>query len=100
MCVPVRFNSSRSNCTSRVRGSTMRVKLLPLTFTATPMRSGIQVRDLHVFTTSALKGSFDSELRQHSGCVALVPGGTAHVRDWLSHIRDGCTNLLQARCRK
>src|SRR5208283_1239299 len=82
MCVPVRLNSSRKNCTSSVRGSTARAYVFPLIFALTRTRgisSGIQMRNLHEFSLGALHGGLDGEFCQGAGSLALVFGWAAHV---------------------
>src|SRR5882762_1796467 len=90
-CVPVRSHASRRNSTSNMRGSTSRAYCLlfalMLTLTAiffpvaiAGILSGIEMGSFDLFSASAASGSLNGALHQSNNELALVFGGSAHVR--------------------
>src|SRR6266850_2007657 len=81
MCVPVRLKCSRSNSTSRVRGSTSASRGSPLTRTRTRIfsASGIFVPRLNVFPARPAHRNSDGPLEESGDQDALVIRGASHV---------------------
>src|SRR6267143_1272877 len=81
ICVPVRLKCSRSNSTSRVRGSTSASRGSPLTRTRTRTfsASDIFVPRLYVFTARPPQRDCDRPLDENGDQDALVIRGPPHV---------------------
>src|SRR5579859_4132210 len=92
-CVPVRSNSSRSSCTSNMRGSTVTECDLPFTFrwiatfsTVSGINgSGINMTDLNALAPRSLDGHCNGPLHQGRDQRPLVFCRPAHV--WLGICR-------------
>src|ERR1700687_5260067 len=81
MWVPVRFNCSRRNSTSSVRGSTTASRRWPFTRIRTSVFStpDIFVSSLHTLTAGSAHGDSDGTLHQRRHQHSLVIRGTAHI---------------------
>src|SRR6266851_5739107 len=106
-CVPVRSHASRRNSTSNMRGSTSRAYGLPFTliwtaifsiFTAAVAVSGIEMGPFDLFSAGTARGNLNGALHQSYDQLALVVGGSAHVRLGIgggaSGFGGGCNRLV------